>query len=160
MTLRELLPSLSSPDDARALWPGEIHTHGGRLCVRSDGRAETFLDDLCDEYGDAVAVRAGTAVVTVTRVRSVDVYRGLLRVVTTGADSGVAPVSVRVASRHPVCRPVPCCLCTRSGRCVCPALDLPSDIHAGDVLAMVTRCGDPAFRGPTVCVRSGCVERE
>ncbi|OZD71376.1 hypothetical protein CH272_01655 [Rhodococcus sp. 05-340-1] len=125
MTLLDMLPSLGAAYVARcdpALWPADTHCVCGRITV--DGVA---LEDLADAQG--TPVQWGS--ILVTRVRSV-----IAGEVGVDADFGDLLQAV-VVNRHSVGPVVKVDVHGPGRRCVSP-VELPADLRAGDVVALVT----------------------
>lgn len=125
MTLLDMLPSLGAAYVSRcdpALWPADTHCVCGRITV--DGVA---LEDLADAQG--TPVQWGS--ILVTRVRSV-----IAGEVGVDAEFGDLRQAV-VVNRHSVGAVVKVDVHGPGRRCVSP-VELPADLRAGDVLALVT----------------------
>ncbi|OZD81540.1 hypothetical protein CH273_12645 [Rhodococcus sp. 05-339-2] len=125
MTLLDMLPSLGAAYVSRcdpALWPADTHCVCGRITV--DGVA---LEDLADAQG--TPVQWGS--ILVTRVRSVIAGE-------VGVDAEFADLrQAVVVNRHSVGPVVKVDVHGPGRRCVGP-VELPADLRAGDVLALVT----------------------
>lgn len=124
MTLLDSLPSLGAAYVSRcdpALWPADTHCVHGRIVV--DGMA---LEDLADAQGTPVQLGR----ILLTRVRSV-----IAGEVGVDAEFGDVLQAV-VVNRHSIgaVRKVDVHAPRRS--CVSPA-ELPADLRAGDVLALI-----------------------
>ncbi|OZE03129.1 hypothetical protein CH249_15135 [Rhodococcus sp. 05-2255-3B1] len=125
MTLLDMLPSLGAAYVSRCdptLWPADTHCVCGRITV--DGVA---LEDLADAQG--TPVQWGS--ILVTRVRSVIAGE-------VGVDAEFADLrQAVVVNRHSVGPVVKVDVHGPGRRCVGP-VELPADLRAGDVLALVT----------------------
>ncbi|MBY4380784.1 hypothetical protein HQO24_05310 [Rhodococcus fascians] len=125
MTLVDILPSLGAAYVSRcdpALWPADTHCVCGRITV--DGVA---LEDVADAEG--TPVHWGR--ILITRVRSV-----IAGEVGVDAEFGDLQQAV-VVNRHSV-GPVVKVDVHGPGRCCVSPVELPADLRAGDVVALVT----------------------
>ncbi|AMY23966.1 hypothetical protein [Rhodococcoides fascians] len=125
MTLVDILPSLGAAYVSRcdpALWPANTHCVYGRITV--DGVA---LEDVADAEG--TPVQWGR--ILITRVRSV-----IAGEVGVDAEFGDLQQAV-VVNRHSVGPVVKVDVHGPGRRCVSP-VELPADLRAGDVVALVT----------------------
>lgn len=123
MTLFELLPSLKAaclPRFDAAAWPVGTRYHLGRIVID-----DVVVEDYADCHGTPSALDA----VLITRVRSV--IAGVVRI-----DGDCEhPVDAEVANRHSV-QP------RQFYALGDTKIELPSDVRAGDVLAVLTAPGD------------------
>ncbi|WP_032381678.1 hypothetical protein [Rhodococcoides fascians] len=125
MTLVDILPSLGAANVSRcdpALWPADTHCVCGRITV--DGVA---LEDVADAEG--TPVQWGR--ILITRVRSV-----IAGEVGVDAEFGDLQQAV-VVNRHSVGPVVKVDVHGPGRSCVSP-VELPADLRAGDVVALVT----------------------
>lgn len=119
MTLFELLPSLKSacrPRFEPAIWPSSTHYHLGRIVI-----GDVLVEDYADCYGTPSMLDG----VFVTRVRSV--IAGIVRI-----DGECIPEVGEIAGRHSVGPRQFFALGDTK-------IELPSDVRAGDVLAIVPK---------------------
>lgn len=125
MSILELLPSLKAacrPRFDSTIWPPDTHFHLGRLVIDT-----TVAEDLADCCGTPTMLGG----VLLTRVRSV-----LAGIVTVDGQSSpmLAPgvLGAEIANRHSVASREYFAFGDRK-------IELPSDVRAGDVLALVPK---------------------